>query len=119
MKTNRPGLARRALGDAQALDEQQRDYLGLGKTQEMLGDLYAPKPRNRNAAEDAYAEAKDNFKRANDARRAEVVERKLRDLTGVTKPPPDGWLTRALDRCARALVKAVERRRARARKKED
>lgn len=119
MQRNRPGLARGRLAQALELDEPLRDYLSMGKTQELLGDLYAPRPRNRGAAEQAYREAIENFSRAGDNRRAQAVKRKLRKLTDDSEPPRDGWLTRILDRCAKALLKAVEKRRGRRGKKED
>ena len=119
LRQGRPGLARRELKEAQILDEPLRDYEGLGKTEELLGDLYAPRPENRNAAEQAYRAAVEHFERATDARRAQVVGRKLRKLIGQCEPPADGWLTRALEHCAKALLRIVERLRARGRKKED
>jgi tetratricopeptide (TPR) repeat protein len=119
MKRNRPGLARQQLAHAQALEEPLRDYLGLGKTHALLGDLYASNPDRRNAALQAYTAAVANFERANDARRALQVKWKLRTLNREGEPAADGWLTRAMERCAQALVKAIERRRDRARKRED
>jgi tetratricopeptide (TPR) repeat protein len=119
MQRNRPGLARGQLALALELDGPLRDYLGLAKTEELLGDLYAPRPLNRNAAEQAYEDAIENFTRAGDAQRARNVRGKLRKLRAEAEPIRDGWLTRLLDRCAQALVKAVERRRGRPGRKED
>lgn len=118
-RQNSPGLARRELAAAHTLDEPLRDYMGLGKTDELLGDLYAPKPRNRPAATAAYTSSIKHFEHANDRRRAELVRRKLRKLTGQPRLPPDGWFTRALCSWANALLKIVEKRRAQAKKKED
>jgi tetratricopeptide (TPR) repeat protein len=114
LKQGRPGLARRELKAAQALDEARGDYLGLGRTEELLGDLYAPRPDNRNAAEQAYRAAIGNFQQANESGRVRVVNAKLRRLMGQSEPSPDNWCTRALDRCAQFLLRTVERRRARA-----
>lgn len=118
MKQGSPGRARQELTRAQALDEPLRDYLGLGKTNELLGDLYAPRARNRRAAEQAYEEAIKNFEHVHDTRRLRAARRKLRMLRKETQPKSDSWITRLLDRCARALMRAAEKRRAQAQMKE-
>jgi tetratricopeptide (TPR) repeat protein len=112
------GRARTQLELARELDEPLRDYLGLGKTNELLGDLWEPRERNRNAAQRAYQEAVKNFEQANEQRGARRVRRKLRKLEGVAGDE-DGFGARALDRVARLLLKAVEQLRARARMIED
>jgi hypothetical protein len=119
LRQGRPGLARRELKEAQIIDEPLRDYAGLGKTEELLGDLYAPRPENQNAAEQAYRAAVEHFERANEAHRARAAGRKLRKLMGQCEPPADGWLTRTLEHSAKALLRVVERLRARGRRKED
>jgi hypothetical protein len=119
MKQGRPGLARRELTEAQAVDEPRRDYLGLGRTEELLGDLYAPRPDNRNAAEQAYRAAMAHFERVDESAQARAVKGKLRRLLGEGEPPSDGWSTRLLDKLAQFLVRIVETRRAQARRRED
>jgi tetratricopeptide (TPR) repeat protein len=119
MRQNSPGRARQELTAAEQLDAPQRDYLGMAKTDEILGDLYAPRPRNRRAATQAYEASVKNFEQADDRPRAERVRRKLRKLTGESPLPRDGLLARMLNRSAHALLRIVEKLRARARKRAD
>lgn len=113
------GLARRELAAAKAIDEPSRNYAGMGRTEELLGDLYARKPRTRAAAENAYATAISNFELANDDRGAARVRRKRSRLTGQLPPLPDGWITRSLNRLALILLRTVERLRVRRQTQED
>jgi tetratricopeptide (TPR) repeat protein len=112
IKEGRPGLARQSLREAQRLDEPQRDYLGLGRTHMLFGDLYVSRASNHNTAIQAYSSAIEDFRRANDQHGEREAARKLRNLTDQGPPGIDDWATRALDRCAQAIRKIVERRRA-------
>ena len=106
--------ARNALNDARQIDEPLRYYSGIGKTEELRGDLYAPRSYFQNAAQSAYETSIRNFRLVPDLKRVAAVEQKLRRLRGSETVAIDGWWTRLLERRAKALFKQVEVRRARA-----
>ena len=116
---NALGRARQELGLAQALEEASGDYLGLAKTNEAIGDLFAPRSRNRRAAEAGYLAAIEDFQRAGDARSARRVRRKRRRLIGGPANEDDGFVAQIADAIGRYLLKEVERSRIRAQKRED
>jgi tetratricopeptide (TPR) repeat protein len=119
MKRLLSGKARRELEQARELDQPLNEYQGLGKTNELLGDLWAPRPRNRPAAQNAYNAAMQNFERAGDPRSARQVKRSIRRLQGAPAGDGDGIFTRGLDKLSRLLLGAIERLRVRAQMKED
>lgn len=109
------GRALRQLNRARELEEPLREYRGLGKTSEMLGDLWAPRPRYRNAAKTAYRKAIECFERAGDQRDVRRIKRKLSVLRGEQKS--DGKIVRALVWAAELMSRLAERLRARANRK--
>ena len=113
-RRNRRGLARQALGHAEEIDDEQENFAGLARTQEMIGDLYRPRPAVRKAALEAYEKSAENYDRAQLHAKARAVRRKLARLThGIDTD--DGWWTRTLESCARWILRQIEKRRARAR----
>jgi tetratricopeptide (TPR) repeat protein len=119
IQRNARGTARTELEHAKSLDANLSDYLGLGKTHELIGDLYAPRTHNRNAAETAYHVAIENFVRADDASSARRVRHKLSSLTGMPTIQKDDGITRMLDKCGHYLLKLVDKLRSQAQRRQD
>ena len=96
-----PGRARTSLGEAERIDRLHENYAGLARTHELIGDLYAPKARYRAAALRRYSDAADDYELADLPVKARAVRRKHDRLDAGEAGVPDGWWTRALERCAR------------------
>jgi hypothetical protein len=116
MKRGNRLTARQVLGQAQRLDSQNQNHAGLARTHELIGDLHRPREDRRNAALTEYGRAEENYERADMYSEVRAVRRKIDELNGVARIV-DGWWTHALDRCARSLVRLVEKRRDRAQMK--
>jgi tetratricopeptide (TPR) repeat protein len=115
MAQNRKGHAQRALASANAIDEPLSNYAGLGRTEELRGDIFALRTNNRNAALKAYKAAADHYVRSKEIKKQRVAKSKLAALQGLATAPADGFWTRWLDRRSQRLVRRLEKRRARAR----
>jgi hypothetical protein len=113
-KEGYPGRARNSLGDAERVDTAHQNHAGLARTHELIGDLYAPKPRYRAAALSRYSDAADNYDLADMPETASEVRRK-RDRLDAGEGVPDKWWVRTLERYARWVLRQIEKRRARAR----
>jgi tetratricopeptide (TPR) repeat protein len=107
------GKARTSLGDAQRIDQEQQDYTGLARTLELIGDLYRPRADVRNAALNAYTKSAENYDRADLPAQARSVRGKYARLNSGGIDKPGGWWTRTLERCARWILRQVEKRRVR------
>jgi hypothetical protein len=113
-KEGYPGRARNSLGDAERIDTADQNHAGLARTHELIGDLYAPKPRYRAAALSRYSDAADTYDLADMPETASEVRRK-RDRLDAGEGIPDKWWVRTLERYARWVLRQIEKRRARAR----
>ena len=114
LRRNNRGLARQSLGRAENIDYAQQDFAGLGRTQELIGDLYKPRTAVRRAALEAFNSSAENYERAQLPAKARAVRRKFTRLKNGIETD-DGWWTLALERCARWLLRQVEKQRVQAR----
>jgi tetratricopeptide (TPR) repeat protein len=107
--------ARQELDAAKAIDDPIRNYAGLGRTQELIGDIWSPRKDRKRAAMRGYARAATNYDRAGLPAQAREARRKFSRIKFGSLEIRDGWLTRAKERCAHWLLRQVEQQRARAR----
>lgn len=119
MEENARVKARTALGAAEAIESQHRLEFGLGKTKELIGDLFAPRKDRRAAARKAYADSKEAFERAGHPDRARQVRRKLARLDGDDEDLPEPRLISLMEIWGNWMLTQAAMRRARARKKAD
>ena len=114
IKRRARGSAREQLGFAQEIDDAHRNYLGLARTHEMIGDLHAPRANRRGAAKLEYEAAIKNYKQLSLTAAACAVRKKLDQLNGQEPPTRDTWWVRTLDSAASALLRRAEKHRVRA-----
>jgi tetratricopeptide (TPR) repeat protein len=108
--------ARKQLNEAEGIDDAHRNYAGLGRTHELIGDLHTYRLDRLNAAKGAYGQAAENFSKADLQREHRRVLRKITDLESSPKLN-DSWWVNFLNSISQKLVRRVERLRARARTK--
>lgn len=119
MAENARVKARTSLKMAEEIESLHRLDLGLGKTRELIGDLYQSRRDRRPAARKAYADALTAFEDAEDHDLARRVRRKLRKLDGDDDDFPEPRLISLLETWGNWMLTQAARRRARARKTTD
>ena len=98
--------ARKLLGDSLRIERARDHHAGWGATQELFGDIYAPRSRNRNAAVTWYTESREHYRQAGDSAGERRVAKKLNDLLGA-----ETRLSRMLDRLGKFILRLATRMR--------
>jgi tetratricopeptide (TPR) repeat protein len=116
---SQPVLARRELQHALDIETERKDPSNIGRTLEMLGDLYRTRhPRFQNAAISYYRQAIESYKAAGDFLSVSRIEPTIWDLTGDQKFF-ETFASRLLNRMSEGLRKLALKLRVRDHTKSD